>query len=41
MMKPSVNYKQYIYMPIRLDVRFIENLFSEQLMQLPMERRVK
>jgi len=41
MTKPSVNYKRYIYMPIRLDTRFIEDLFSEQLMQLPLERSTK
>jgi hypothetical protein len=40
MKKLSVNYIK-LYRPIRLDVRFIEDLFSQQLMQLPMERRLK
>jgi len=36
----SVSYKnRYLWSNPRLDVAFIADLFSQQLMQLPLERR--
>ncbi|MDP3727853.1 MAG: hypothetical protein Q8R18_00195 [bacterium] len=35
----SVSSNKYLWMSPRLDTRFIAELFSEQLMQLPLERR--